>query len=242
MRELLIDSLRRAKQCDLYSSVTFLFLRSTMGCLQATECIKMLLGRPAEEITSGRVIVYDALKLKFGEVGLAKQPDREIVNELIDYQGFCAGSKALTKSTISQPSIVDSITTRGNSDGSMKRTLDEDEVMGVGSPDSFHSIPPRECLEKLSSGWTPWVIDVRLQTEHEIVALPFTDEVVPHRTVRAEHIPKSGDVLVYCKAGARGKKACNRLIGLGVKPERLFNLDGGVMRWQSDVDPALPRY
>ena len=94
----------------------------------------------------------------------------------------------------------------------------------------------------LSKGWTPWVLDVRLRTEHDIVALPFTDGVSPHRTVNIDDVPKSGDILVYCKAGVRGKKACKRLIELGVDPLRLHNLDGGIMRWQREVDPTMPTY
>jgi adenylyltransferase/sulfurtransferase len=84
--------------------------------------------------------------------------------------------------------------------------------------------------------------DVRLQTENDIVALPFTDECAPHREVNVDNVPRRGDILVYCKAGVRGKKACTRLIGLGVDPQRLFNLEGGIMSWQSTVDPAMPRY
>lgn len=207
-----------------------------MGCLQATECIKLLLKRPADEITSGRVLVFDALKMRFGELGLAKQRNRETITELIDYQGFCAGPKTVAKPKATQVSLEPHAMDK-------TRTFDEvDDDVGVGNPNSFHSIRPAECLDKLSKGWTPWVLDVRLRTEHDIVALPFTDEVVPHRTVNVQHIPASGDVLVYCKAGVRGQKACNRLIELGVKPNRLFNLDGGILRWQKDVDPTMPRY
>lgn len=91
-------------------------------------------------------------------------------------------------------------------------------------------------------GWLPWVLDVRLQTEHDIVALPFTDVVSPHRTVTLDDIPIEGDILVYCKAGVRGKKACQRLIELGVDPHRLFNLDGGIMKWRQDIDQSMPKY
>ena len=83
---------------------------------------------------------------------------------------------------------------------------------------------------------------MRLHSENDIVALPFTDIVVPHKTVRPDHLPKDGDVLVYCKGGVRGKKACNRLIELGVDPKRLYNLDGGILRWQQEVDKQMPRY
>jgi molybdopterin/thiamine biosynthesis adenylyltransferase/rhodanese-related sulfurtransferase len=204
-------------------------LPGTMGCLQATEVLKIILGRSADEICSGRVVVFDALKMKFGEIGLARQPDREVVSDLIDYQGFCAGPKSTPKAPSSKKT---------------GRTMDEAE--SIDEPQdieiSFHSIEPKECLNKLSSGWSPWVLDVRLQTEHEIVALPFTDQVAPHRAVKMEHVPQRGDILVYCKAGVRGKKACNRLIDLGVDPKRLYNLDGGIMKWQKEVDPSMPRY
>ena len=200
-------------------------LPGTMGCLQATEAIKLILGVRNENLLSGRVLVLDAMAMKFHEIGLKRAPDREPITELIDYQGFCGGPRQ-------QPPAA--------ADG---RTLDEAES-SVADDDNvpFHEIEPTECLEKLVSGWSPWVLDVRLRTENDIVQLPFTDRVVPHRTVKVTDIPADGDVLVYCKAGVRGKKACNKLIEAGVDADRLYNLEGGIMRWQKDVDPSMPRY
>jgi len=97
--------------------------------------------------------------------------------------------------------------------------------------EQFQTISPNDCLCKPTNGWTPWVLDVRLQTENDIVALPFTDRVSPHRTVSVRDVLVSGDILVYCKAGVRGKKAIHRLIELGVDGNRLYNLDGGIMTW-----------
>ncbi|KAL3924614.1 MAG: hypothetical protein SGILL_000943 [Bacillariaceae sp.] len=247
-------------------------LPGTMGCLQATEVIKLLLGK--EGVCSGRVLTFDALKMRFGEIGVAKHNDRQVITELIDYQGFCAGPNTASdtptepKDTPSPPPTTATLELRKPSsfdllkakaaprngksqtvtlekDPETKttgRTMDEAESASETSTDSFHSIDPTHCLKKLQIGWTPWVLDVRLQTEHDIVALPFTDKVQPHRSVQMGHVPRTGDVLVYCKAGVRGKKACNRLIELGVEADRLYNLDGGIMRWQKDVDTAMPRY
>lgn len=203
-------------------------LPGTMGCLQATEIIKYILGR-REGLVSGRVMTFDALKMKFGEIHLEKTPGSEPITKLIDYQGFCAGPKTA-------PKIA---TANGN--GATGRTMDE-VPMDTGDAPLFHSVDPQGCLQRLTQGWSPWVLDVRLKTEHEIVALPFTDRVVPHRTVRISDVPRSGDILVYCKAGVRGKKACQKLIEEGVEPERLYNLDGGIMRWQKEVDSSMPRY
>ncbi len=207
-----------------------------MGCLQATEVIKILLKHKAEEISSGRVLVFDALKMKFGDVGLVKQENRREISELIDYQGFCAGPKTKSKSGTQTNSTNDTPTEV------VGRTMDEGETFESDELETFQSIDPEECLDKLTEGWTPWVLDVRLKTENDIVALPFTDMVVPHRVVKSENVPKSGDVLVYCKAGVRGKKACQRLIELGIAPDRLYNLDGGIMKWQQQIDPSMPRY
>lgn len=207
-------------------------LPGTMGCLQATEVIKIILGME-KGLLDGRVLVFDAIAMKFSEIGLIKSPEREQASELIDYQGFCAGPKFALKKA---PATKDGDAPKGG------RTMDETLVDDDPKADGFHALGPSDCLDKLANGWSPWVLDVRLQTENDIVALPFTDIVVPHRTVRPDHIPKHGEVLVYCKAGVRGTKACNRLIELGVDPKRLYNLDGGIMRWQKEVDPKMPRY
>ena len=212
-------------------------LPGTMGCMQANEVLKILLGRKAG-VLSGRVLVYDALEMKFTEIGLQRLPDdrRVQVKELIDYQGFCAGPKV-------QKDTTEIYTNQFKENKQLQgRTMDETEEWNEKSSSIFHSLTPTDCLEKLSSGWTPYVLDVRLQTENDIVALPFTDKVVPHREVRVDHIPKHGDVLIYCKAGVRGKKACQSLIEQGVVGDRLWNLDGGIMGWQKDLDHEMPRY
>lgn len=199
-------------------------LPGTMGCLQANEALKYILGKK-EGLASGRLVVFDALEMKFSQIGFSKAPNREKITELIDYKGFCAGPKA----------PVEPKKDTG-------RTMDELEEEDTLASDIFHSLEPKECVERLVSGWSPWVLDVRLQTENDIVSLPFTDRVSPHRAVKVTDIPESGDVLVYCKAGVRGRKACNRLAELGIDPARLYNLDGGIMRWQKDIDPNMPRY
>lgn len=203
-------------------------LPGTMGCLQATEAVKYILGRK-EGLLSGRILVFDAMQMKFQEHALTRTKDRQMITKLIDYQGFCAGPKSTATPEKKKVAPANG------------RTMDEVEVESPAES-SYHSIDPKVCLQKLSDGWSPWVLDVRLQTEHNIVALPFTDEVAPHRNVELSHIPKEGDVLVYCKAGVRGKKACNRLVEQGVQPTRLYNLEGGIMRWQKEIDQRMPRY
>lgn len=174
--------------------------------------------------------MFDAMTMKFSEIGVAKSPDKEMISELIDYQGFCAGPKSvqsINQNEASKPT---------------GRTMDEVPSEDTTQAAEYNTIEPMECLNKMANGWSPWVLDVRLQTENDIVKLPFTDIVVPHRTVRPDHVPLTGEILVYCKGGVRGKKACAQLVDMGVDPKRLYNLEGGILRWQKDVDPHMPRY
>lgn len=164
--------------------------------------------------------------MKFSEIGLEISSDREEITELIDYQGFCGGPT---------PKTPEKVATGG-------RTMDEGDTDEVNGEPLFGMLEPEEALQKFSSGWAPWVLDVRLQTENDIVSLPFTDHLVPHRQVGVKDIPSQGDVLVYCKAGVRGKKACQKLISEGVDPGRIHNLEGGIMRWRQKVDPSMPQY
>lgn len=207
-------------------------LPGTLGCLQATEAMKLLLGH-TDGLLSGRLLVVDAMTMRFSEAKLNRLPDREPITELIDYKGFCGGPKEAKAE-------------KGSPSDKGGRTMDEAESSSDESTDElgYETITPKECVAKLvNDGWSPWVLDVRLQSENDIVCLPFTDKVVPHRSVHDTDIPVDGDVLVYCKAGVRGKKACLKLINeYNVEPNRLYNLDGGVMRWQTDIDPSMPRY
>ena len=62
-------------------------LPGVIGCIQATEAIKILLGRG--RTLSGRLLIYDALNMEFRELKLRKDPNTKPVTELIDYQQFC---------------------------------------------------------------------------------------------------------------------------------------------------------
>ncbi len=106
----------------------------------------------------------------------------------------------------------------------------------------FNTLGPIEVDKKLKGGWSPFILDVRAQTEHDVVALPSTDKVSPHTSVEASDVPEEGDILVYCKAGRRGAMACERLVELGVDAKRITNLEGGINGWRKDIDPSMPEY
>jgi sulfur-carrier protein adenylyltransferase/sulfurtransferase len=218
-------------------------LPGTMGCIQATEAIKYLLNFNQDGLLIGRVLCYNALTMKFTEIKLQRNKDRLPITELIDYQGFCSGPKTTATATTKLVTTAsDQLTIPQPVNGGAVRTIDEAEAPMASETVAVHDITPKECCTKLINGWTPYVIDVRLESEHEIVNLPFTDCVVPYRNIKVSNIPIDGDVLLYCKGGVRGTKAGTTLINAGIDPHRIFNLKGGIMQWQKDIDPSMPRY
>merc|ERR1711966_42903 len=107
-------------------------LPGTMGCLQATEVIKIILGKQ-KGLLVGRVLVFNAIAMKFSEIGLIKSPGREQASELIDYQGFCAGPKVAqnkAKNSWDRPLTG--------------RTMDETLVDSSPQSDDFHALSPSD--------------------------------------------------------------------------------------------------
>eukprot|EP01084_Bolivina_argentea_P011520 21530_1 len=200
-------------------------LPGVIGCIQATEVLKIILGRG--NVLSGRVLVYDALKMSFSESRLEKSQCDP--TELIDYEGFCgfAPKSPPTTTNASGPPLTSSST--------LPWELVEQQ--------QFTQISVKETVRKLHNDkWNPFVLDVRQPQESEICRLPFTDILCPHSEVTKLQtvLPRDRDILVYCKVGGRSAKACKTLATLGY--QHLFNLEGGVIAWAKEVDQSLAVY
>ncbi|MEM1349422.1 MAG: molybdopterin-synthase adenylyltransferase MoeB [Myxococcota bacterium] len=185
-------------------------LPGLIGCIQATETVKILLGRG--NTLSGRLMLYDALNMKFRELKLRKDPSVEVPTELIDYEVFC-GVPAL-----------------------------EQEHIETGEDEGFERISVSEANQRMKDGWKPFVLDVRNDNEAAIVSFEFVDRLQPHDTVAsiANELPSDTDILVHCKSGGRSAKAAKALAEAGVT--RLFNLEGGINGWAAEIDPSMPSY
>lgn len=183
-------------------------LPGVIGCIQATETIKILLGKG--KTLSGRLMVYDALRMEFRELKLRKDPKGKPITELIDYQQFCGIPQA-----------------------------SEAEAESTGD---FVGIDVEEAKKKLDEGWAPYVLDVRKPHEADIAKLDFADRLEPHETVLdiKDDLPTDRDILVHCKLGGRSAKACEALASAGFT--RLYNLEGGINAWASEIDTSLPTY
>jgi len=102
-------------------------------------------------------------------------------------------------------------------------------------------VTPRELQSRLSRGEELQLVDVREQFEWDIARLPGA-RLVPLATLPdvLETLDREREVVVYCKGGSRSRAAASHLADAGFR--RVSNLTGGILRWQQEVDPTLPRY
>jgi molybdopterin/thiamine biosynthesis adenylyltransferase/rhodanese-related sulfurtransferase len=196
-------------------------LPGTIGAIQATETIKLILG--AGEPLIGRLMIYDALAMTFDEVRLRKDPkcpvcgENPTVTELIDYEQFCG-----------VPAHDHSLYTAGM-----------DESMLASIP----QMSPSELQKRLGAGEHPLILDVREPHEWEISNLDHLGAVLmPQGQVleRMGELDTAQEIVVQCRTGVRSAAIVHLLQQHGFS--KLHNLDGGINRWALEVDPRIPRY
>ena len=194
-------------------------LPGTIGVIQATEAIKLILGQGKPLI--GRLLLYDALDMTFDEVRLRKNPDCPVcgtdptLTELIDYEQFC-GVPAHDHSLYLA-----------------------DQVEGIGVP----QITPLELKMRLNQGDDLIIVDVREAHEWDISNLESLGAIlIPQGQVieRMGELDTAREIIVQCRTGARSAAVVSELQKHGFK--KLFNLDGGINRWALEVDASLPVY
>ena len=185
-------------------------LPGVIGTLQATEAIKLILG--VGESLVGRFLLFDALKMRFRELKVRKDPDCPVcgehptVTELIDYEQFCG----MTPAAAVTPGAGDEATVE-----ELKTRLDRQEPF--------------------------LLLDVREPQEFEICRIPGSVLIplgdLPSRLAELEG---RDDMIVHCKSGVRSGKAVKLLREAGYSKAR--NLKGGILAWIDRIDPALPKY
>src|SRR5438128_2070547 len=187
-------------------------LPGIIGVIQATETIKLIAG--IGEPLIGRFMIYDALKMKFRELKLRKDPDCPVcgthptVTQLIDYEQFCGVRPAAP-----EPITVNSAT----------------EITSV------------ELKQRLDRGDALKIVDVREPNEYQINRIPGS-VLIPLGDVpkRQNELDPNDEIVVHCKMGARSAKAADFLRSVGFR--RVLNLKGGILDWIDKVDPSQPKY
>ena len=210
-------------------------LPGTIGTLQATEAIKLLLGIGDPMI--GRMLLYDALEMSFTTLKVRKNPDCTVCGvpadevTLINYEQFC-GMPAHDRSEFGSTTIEET--------------------------NDMLDITVQELKAKIDAHEDLVVLDVREPHEWEIAAIDGTlripkgdiqaarDAVLAGRasaenTVLAQ-IPQDKTLVVHCRSGVRSAHSIGFLEDVGYNPESLYNLTGGILAWASEIDPSLPQY
>jgi len=187
-------------------------LPGTIGTIQATEAIKLLLGIGSPLI--GRLLLYNALDMSFEYVKLKKNPkcaicgENPTITELIDYEAFCG--------------------VPGH---------DHEEAESVSSWD----VDAPALASRLSGQNPPLLLDVREPHELAISALPNAKNI-PLGTLaaRLSELDTAREMVVFCKGGTRSMRALELLTSAGFK--KVKNLKGGINAWAEQVDRELPVY
>ena len=187
-------------------------LPGTIGLIQATETVKLILG--IGEPLVGRLLLYDALGMRFRELKLRRNPecpvcgDHRTITKLIDYHQFC---------------------------GVPQQPVEESTKVNDGE------IDVKQVKAKLDRGDNFVLIDVREPHEYRICNIPAA-KLIPLGQVaqRISELDPNSDIVVHCKSGMRSAKACGILRQAGFQHVR--NMKGGILAWSDQVDPSVPKY
>ncbi len=185
-------------------------LPGMIGIVQATEAVKLILG--TGEPLVGRLLLYDALAMRFRELKLRRNPecpvcgDHPTVTKLIDYQEFCGLGRG-----------------------------EEPVVETAGDIEST------EVKQKIDRGDNFVLIDVREPHEYQICNIPYA-KLIPLGELpkRVNELNTADEIVAHCKSGMRSAKAVDFLKQAGFK--RVRNMKGGILAWSDKVDPTVPKY
>lgn len=187
-------------------------LPGTIGSIQASEAIKVLLG--IGETLEGRLLLYNALDMRFDFVKLRKNPECKVCSlspkkiKLIDYEAFCGVP-----------------------------IVEEAQEMLAAQ----WEIEPRELAELLKKGNNVSLIDVREPQELNISKLPNA-KLIPFGQLpgRLSELDSTQKTVIFCRSGVRSAHAVELLRAAGFR--KVKNLKGGINEWARKVDTSLPQY
>jgi sulfur-carrier protein adenylyltransferase/sulfurtransferase len=187
-------------------------LPGLIGVIQATEAIKLILG--IGEPLIGRLLLVDALKLRFRELKLRKNPDcpacgtHPTVTKLIDYEQFC-GIRPETK---------------------------EEQAVKNGIP----QLSVKDLKKRMDAGENLFILDVREPFEYQIANIG--GKLIPQGEVpqRLAEIDRDREIIVQCKSGGRSQRIAEFLKQSGYP--KVANVSGGILAWSDQIDPSVPKY
>jgi sulfur-carrier protein adenylyltransferase/sulfurtransferase len=185
-------------------------LPGIVGTIQAAETLKLIIGKGEPLI--GRLLLFDALGMRFRELKLRKNPECPVcgehptVTQLIDYAEFCGirGEEAPAPQT------------------------------------SVPEITPRELKQRLDQGDDLFILDVREPHEYQICNIGGHLIPLGDLSRRVSELDSSREIVAHCRSGKRSAEASEFLRQAGFR--KILNLKGGILAWSDEVDPSVPKY
>ncbi len=187
-------------------------LPGIIGTIQATEAIKIILG--AENTLSGRLLLYNAWDMKFRELKLRPNPERPVIEKLIDYEQFC-GIPQAQAAEAEEKAAIPEITVKELKD-----------LMDHGA-DAFVLIDVRNVNE----------YEIARIPGSILVPLPDIEDGKGVEKIR--ELSQNHKVIAHCKMGGRSAKALGILKEQGIVGT---NVKGGITAWSVEIDSNIPQY
>jgi adenylyltransferase/sulfurtransferase len=187
-------------------------LPGVIGTIQATETVKLVLG--IGTTLSGRLLLYDALNMRFRELKLRPNPERPVITTLIDYEEFCGipqakAQEAAQLSTLHEMSV-----------------LELQEVLASGANDVL-----------LLDVRNPEEYEIARIPGSVLIPLPEIE--AGDGVEKLKGMLNGHRLIVHCKMGGRSAKALAILKQAGIEGT---NVRGGIRAWSQEVDPSVPEY
>ncbi len=183
-----------------------------IGTIQATETIKIILGQP--NTLSGRLLLYNALDMSFRELKLRPNPERPVIEKLIDYEQFCGIPQAKAQEAKAQMELPEMTVTE------LKQLLDSDTddyvLIDVRNPNEYE-------IAKIPGA----------------VLIPLPDIENGSGVDKVKVLFNGYRLIAHCKKGGRSAKALAILKQAGIEG---INVKGGITAWSQEVDPSVPEY
>jgi adenylyltransferase/sulfurtransferase len=219
-------------------------LPGIIGTLQANEVIKLILGIGKPLI--GRLCTFSALDMEFRTFKNRRDPECPVcgnhptITEPVDYEQFCGVPILDPKSAAETQAEV-------------KRTLHGAAQTGPkldfrGLPPDYQfdddvEITPRDLKRKLDKKEAFVFIDCRLPHEEKITKIEGST-LLPLQQLGARISDLRGkedeEVIVYCRSGGRSLQFAQVLKQQGFK--NVKSMAGGVLLWNTDINPGGPQY
>lgn len=187
-------------------------LPGIIGVIQATETVKIILGQGTT--LSGRLLLFNALDMKFRELKLKPNPERPAIDRLIDYEQFCGilqGKAQENQETMNIPEM----------------TVQELKELIDSGADDFVLIDVRNPHE-YDIGKIPGS-----------VLVPLSEIENGDGVAKVKELVNGHRLIVHCKMGGRAAKALGILQQAGLDGT---NVKGGIKAWSQEIDPSVPQY